>query len=94
MMGTLALASLCIGAALGLRLKVFALFPVILLGFIVVTAWGLAHGQTGWSIVLMNMVGAACLQFGYLGGTLPRFLIIAARLSRAERPQAVRPFLQ
>ena len=71
MMGTLALASLCIGAALGLRLKVFALFPVILLGFIVVTAWGLAHGQTGWSIVLMNMVGAACLQFGYLGGMLP-----------------------
>jgi hypothetical protein len=91
-MGTLALTSLCIGAALGLRFRVFALFPVILLGFIVITVWGLCLGQAGWSIVLMNVVGATCLQFGYLGGTLPRFLIIAARLGRAENPQPVRPF--
>jgi cellulose synthase/poly-beta-1,6-N-acetylglucosamine synthase-like glycosyltransferase len=90
-MGTLALISLCIGAALGLRFKVFALFPVIFLGFIVITAWGLSLGQAGWSIVLLNVVGVACLQFGYLGGTLPRFLIIAERLSRAENPQPVRP---
>ena len=67
-MGTLALMSLCIGAALGLRFQVFALFPVILLGFIVITAWGLSAGQTGWSILLMNAVGASCLQFGYLAG--------------------------
>ena len=91
-MGTLALMSLCIGAALGLRFQVFALFPVILLGFIVITAWGLSAGQTGWSILLMNAVGASCLQFGYLAGTLPRFLIIAARLGRAENPQPARPF--
>jgi hypothetical protein len=93
-MGTLALTSLLIGAAVGLRFRVFALFPVILLSFIVVTAWGLSHGQTGWSIVLMNLVGGACLQFGYLGGTLPRFLIIAARLGRAENTEPVRPFAQ
>ena len=39
---TLILASLCIGAAAGVRLRAFALFPLILLCFVVVTAWGLA----------------------------------------------------
>ena len=41
----------------------------------------------------MNFVGSACLQLGYLAGTVPSFLIIAARQSRRERPQPVRPFL-
>jgi hypothetical protein len=91
-MGTLALTSLCLGAAVGLRFRVFALFPLIWLTFVVVTTWGLTQGQTGWSIVLMNLVAASCLQFGYVGGSLPRFLIVAARLGRAEIPQPVRQF--
>ena len=91
-METLILASLCAGAAAGLRLRVFALFPLIFLCFIVVTAWGLAHNQTVWSIIVMNFVGSACLQLGYLAGTVPNFLI-AARQSRRERPQPVRPLL-
>ena len=86
-MGSLALTSLVIGAAIGLRLPVFALIPVILLSFVVVTALGLAENETGWSIVLMNLVGAACLQFGYLAGTL-----IAALPERAEHPHPVPPF--
>ena len=46
-METLILASLCVGAAGGMRLRVFVLFPLIILCLIVVTAWGLAQNQTG-----------------------------------------------
>jgi hypothetical protein len=92
-METLILASLCVGAAAGVRLRVFACSPLIFLCFIVVTAWGLAQNQTVWAIIVMNFVGSACLQLGYLAGTVPSFLIIAARQSRGERPQPVRPLL-
>jgi hypothetical protein len=89
-METLILASLCVGAAAGVRLRVFVLFPLIFLCFIVVTAWGLAQNQTVWSIIVMNFVGSACLQLGYLAGTVPSFLIFAAGQSRRERPKLVR----
>jgi hypothetical protein len=89
-METLVLASLCVGAAAGSRLRAFVLFPLILLCFIVVTACGLAQNQTGWSIIVMNLVGSACLQLGYLAGTVPGFLMIAARQSRGEHLQPVR----
>ena len=90
-METLILASLCIGAAGGMRLRVFVLFPMIILCLIVVTALGLAQNQTGWSIIMMNFVGSACLQLGYLIGTVPSFLMIAARQGRREpvRPIAL-----
>jgi hypothetical protein len=91
-METLILASLCIGAAAGLRLRAFVLFPLIFLCLIVVTAWGLAQNQTVWSIIVMNFVGSACLQLGYLAGIVPSFLIIATGQSRREHPQSVRPF--
>ena len=91
-MGSLALTSLVIGATIGVRLPVFALIPVILLSFVVVTALGLAASETGWSIVLMNLVGATGLQFGYLAGTMPRFLIIGALREPAEHPHPVPPF--
>jgi len=91
-METLIVASLCVGAAAGVRLRVFVLFPMIILCLIVVTAWGLAQDQTVWSIMVMNFVGSACLQLGYLAGMVPSVLIVAARQSRRERLQAVRPF--
>jgi hypothetical protein len=90
-METLVLASLCVGAAAGVRLRAFVVFPLILLCFIVVTAWGFAQNQSGWSIIVMTFVGSACLQLGYLAGTLPTFLVIAARQSRGEPPQPIRP---
>ena len=90
-METLILASLCVGAAAAMRLRVFLLFPLILLCFIVVTAWGLAQNETGWSIVVMNVVGSTSLQLGYLVGLVPSFLIVSARQSRREPPQPVRP---
>jgi hypothetical protein len=91
-METLIFASICVGAAAGVRLRVFALFPLMFLCFIVVTAWVLAQNQTVWLIIVMNFVGAACLQQGYLTGAVPSFLIISVRQSRRERPNRVRPF--
>jgi hypothetical protein len=92
-METLILTSLCVGAAAGVRLRVSVLFPLIFLCSIVVTAWGLAQNQTVWSIIVMNFVGSACLQLGYLAGTAPSFFMIAARESRRERPQPARLLL-
>jgi hypothetical protein len=92
-METLIFASLCVGAAAGLRLRVFVLFPLIFLCLVVVTAWGLAQNQTVWSIIVMNFVGSACLQLGYLAGMVPSFLMIAVRQSRQECSQSVRPWL-
>ena len=92
-METLILASLGVGAAAGVRLRVFVLFPLIFLCLFGVTAWGLAQNQTVWSIIVMNFVGSACLQLGYLAGMVPSFLIVTARQSRRERLQPVRPLL-
>jgi len=92
-METLILVSLCVGAAAGVRLRVFVLFPLIFLGLVVVTAWGLVQNQTVWSIIVMNFVGSVCLQLGYLASMMPSFLITAARQRRRERPQPVRPLL-
>jgi hypothetical protein len=75
-METLILASLCVGAAAGLRLRVFVLFPLIFLCLAVVTAWGLSQNQTFWSIIVMNFVGSACLQLGYLAALVPGFFLV------------------
>jgi hypothetical protein len=86
-----ALMMLGIGAALGLRFRIFVLLPVILLGLFVCTAIGLAQGTTIWSITLTNVIGATCLQLGYLGGALLKFLIFTGRFDGTRSSQAARP---
>jgi hypothetical protein len=66
--------------------------PAILLGLFVCTACGLAQGTTIWSITLTNVVGATCLQFGYLGGALLKLLIFAGRFDGTKSSQSARPF--
>ena len=75
-----------LGAALGLRFRIFVLLPVILLGLFVCTAIGLAQGTTIWSIMLTNLIGATCLQIGYLGGALLKFRILPDGLMEPEVP--------
>ena len=87
-----ALTMLGIGSALGLRFRIFVLLPVILLGLFVCTAFGLAQGTTIWSIMLTNVVGATCLQIGYLGGALLKFLIFTGRFDGTRSSQSARPF--
>lgn len=87
-----ALTMLGIGSALGLRFRIFVLLPVILLVLLVCTAFGLAQGTTIWSIMLTNVVGATCLQIGYLGGALLKFLIFTGRLDGTRSSPSARPF--
>ena len=91
-MEMVALTMLGIGSALGLRFKIFVLLPVILLGFFVCTAFGLAQGTTIWSIMLTSVVGATCLQIGYLGGALLKFLIFSGRFDGTRRSQSAGRF--
>jgi len=88
----IALTMLGIGSALGLRFRIFVLLPVILLGLVVCTAVGLARGTPIWSIMVMCLVGASCLQIGYLGSALLKFLIFAGRFDGTRRPQSSRRF--
>jgi len=81
-----------LGAALGLRFRIFVLLPVILLGLFVCTAIGLAQGTTIWSIMLTNLIAATCLQIGYLGGALLKFRIFAGRFDGTGSSQSARPF--
>lgn len=90
-MAMVALMMVGIGAALGLRFRIFVLLPVILLGFLVCTAIGLAQGTAIWSITLTSAIGATCLQVGYLGGALLKFLIFAGRFAGARSSHAARP---
>jgi hypothetical protein len=87
-----ALTMLGIGSALGLRFRIFALLPVILLGFFVCTAFGLAQGTAIGSIMLTNVVGATCLQLGYLGGAVLKFLVFSGRFDGTRSSQSARPF--
>jgi hypothetical protein len=91
-MEMVALATLCIGWALGLRFKVFILIPAILVGVAVITAWALTGGASIGTISVMNVIGVACLQFGYLGGTLHWSLTSAGRLGEAGNSRPARPF--
>lgn len=91
-MEMIALIILGIGSALGLRCRIFVLLPVILLGLFVFTAFGLAQGTTIRSIMLTNVIGATCLQIGYLGGSLLKFLIFTGRFDGTRSSQSARPF--
>ena len=91
-MEMVALSMLGIGSALGLRFKIFVLLPAILLGLLMCTAYGLAQGTTIWSITLTNVVGVTCLQVGYLGGALLKFLIFAGRFDGTKSSPSARPF--
>jgi hypothetical protein len=70
-----------IGAALGLRFNVFALFPTIILAAIGITAIELASGNQLGSIALAIVLVTIALQIGYLAGS-----IIHAALGRRVAP--------
>ena len=90
-MEMVALAALCIGWALGLRFKVFILIPAILVAVAVITAWALTQGASIGTISVMNVIGVAGLQFGYLGGTL-LWSLTSGRPGEAKNSQPARPF--
>ena len=84
-MEMMALATLWIGLALGLRFRVIVLVPAVLVAVTLITACALAQGAALGSIAVLNVVGAICLQFGYLGGTVLATRTVAKRFGGAKR---------
>jgi len=87
-----ALITLLIGSVLGVRFRVFILLPAILATMAVITVGALVQGAGIGTISVMNVIGAACLQFGYLGGVLLWSRTSSQRLDETGRPHPVRPF--
>lgn len=88
---TVAIAMLGIGLAFGIRFRIFVLLPIILLDLVAFTAIGITQGISIWSITLMNIIGATCLQLGYLGGALLKFFIRTERFDGTNSSQSARP---
>ena len=90
-MMTLSMFSFLVGAVLGQRFKIIVLIPAfaILLSFAVGT--GLAHAQTGWSIVLLAIAAAISLQTGYLFGIFVHHILTTASSKRSSSLTSTNP---
>jgi hypothetical protein len=63
----------------------------IVVTMVVITAGALTQGAGIGTIAVMNVIGATCLQFGYLGGVLLWSRTSAGRLSAAKDSHPARP---
>jgi len=78
----LAITTMLIGALLGQRFKVLILLPAIVIGSAAIFAFGMAHSNGLWSILLATAFTITALQLGYLGGSVIRFVIAEARIHK------------
>jgi hypothetical protein len=69
----LAMSAALMGTVLGLRFKVFALVPAVLIGLTASILIGIAHHDGLWATVEVAAVTISALQAGYLGGTAIRW---------------------
>ena len=76
----IALCSSLIGAVLGTRFRVQALFPAAMLGFVIVATVAAFKGVSFSSAIMAAIVCSVALQIGYLGGLLTRFFMAASRV--------------
>ena len=73
-----------IGAALGLRFKVFVLFPTVILALAGTAAVGMARAGPMGSVALAMVLAAAALQIGYFAGSIARAAAAGLVLGGAE----------
>jgi hypothetical protein len=66
---TLTIVTILGGAVLGLRYKVFVLFPAATFVLVLVIGVGVARGAGIWRIALDMMIATTALQLGYAGGS-------------------------
>ena len=81
----IAICSSLIGAVLGTRLRVLALFPAMLVGFALVLAVATFHNSPASKAFGAAVVWAICLQLGYFGGLLTRYGLTMSRAT-SDRP--------
>ena len=88
-MWTLALASLLVGAVLGMRFKVLILVPVIIVVLLAILVIGIGSSDGFAFIALAMALAATCLQLGYLIGSAAQHAL--ARPGRLQRIWHRRP---
>jgi uncharacterized membrane protein len=82
---------LLIGCAVGLRFRVLALVPVIILTVAFVGSGRIAGGDTFW-VVLMAVGVTVSLQLGYLIGLCVHHLVVSSSADRSRvRPVSGAP---
>ena len=81
----LVLSMLCIGAALGLRFKVFILVPAIGLALFTILAGGIARGDGVFATLIAIILASSSLQIGYLCGIFTRYRIAPARAKHPHK---------
>jgi ABC-type amino acid transport system permease subunit len=88
----IALCSSLIGAVLGTRFRIHALFPAAVLGLMIVAAVAAFKGTALSSAIAAAVVFGGALQVGYLGGLFTRFCMAGTRLAsyRSLRSTAAR----
>jgi hypothetical protein len=59
-----------LGAVLGLRFKMFALVPGMLLGLMIAGVRGIAHGDGIWHIAATMVLVVVAIQLGFLAGSV------------------------
>lgn len=87
----LALCSILIGSALGMRFRFVILLPVIAVGSAALAVISTAQGGTFWQAVLAILVFASLLQFGYICAALFKHAAMptyANERKAARKPQA------
>jgi len=75
----LGLLAALLGVVLGMRYRVFILFPAIALAWAAVAAAGFAGDGGFLAVVAAMLLAGAALQFGFLIGITTRALVAAAR---------------
>jgi ABC-type Fe3+-siderophore transport system permease subunit len=83
-MSMLALLSFLIGALLGMRFKVLILIPIGL-AITAVVVIAIARGDGLSTMLLAEALVLCCLQIGYLGGLLTRYMLVLARAASMRR---------
>jgi hypothetical protein len=86
MLTFLAIIGVLVGAALGLRFKLYILAPVIFIGWAFVVIDGIARGYSAWWIVGEMAVVAVSLQLGYLGMFVLRHSALGNHHSKMSLP--------
>lgn len=103
-----ALTAFLIGAALGLRFKVFVLIVPVVIGLAAIFGIGIAFGSSAGFIMLVVFLGLTALQMGYVVGAVigcfavkpraekdpPENIAMAPRLYRRHRADLDRKILR
>jgi len=89
-MSTLILLATLLGAVVGMRFKVFIVFPAIGVALIVILAHGIARGTSVSGILIAVLVASSCLQVGYIFSLVARYGIALARSGRKVSLRSVR----